>query len=140
MSALKPFKLEDLGSFLPNEFSSPDEIFPLFLTDCVQVQTLWGESDGLVQAILCYRNYWGACWEGFFLISQQFKPNNAILLHDMIWEGMAERKALRLQTESVSTPELRKWHKFLGFELEGVKQKMMFNRDYDCWAIVRQEA
>ena len=53
---------------------------------------------------------------------------------------MAEHRAVRLQTESRANETLRRWHRFLGFTQEGTKRKMMFNHDYDCWAIVREEA
>ena len=134
---IKPFKITDLGAFVPNEFSKPDEILPLFLDSQFEVQTLWGD-DGLVQAIICFRNYWGKCWSCFVLIAWNFKPFNAHQLRTLISRYMDERAAVRLQTESRAVPALRKWHKFLGFEHEGIKRKMMFNNDYDCWAIVRE--
>jgi hypothetical protein len=101
------------------------------------VKTLWG-SDGLVQAILCVKNYWGRCWAGFILIAKNFDISHAGDLRQLIMFEMVRRNAQRLQTDSVSCSELRAWHKFLGFTLEGTKRQMMFNRDYDCWAIVRE--
>lgn len=136
---VKPFKMTDLGAFIPNEYSSPDEIFPLFLDARYQVQTLWGEN-GLVQAIICFRNYWGRCWSCFVLVAWDFKLFNSCLLRELMARYMDEQGAMRLQTESRADTVLRKWHKFLGFTLEGTRRKMMFNHDYDCWAIVREEA
>lgn len=137
MMTIKPFKIEDLGYFTPNEFSNPDDVLPSLVG--MEVKTMWG-GDGLVQAILCVKNYWGRCWAGFILVAKNFDRTNAAGLRDLIHSEMAHRNAQRLQTDSVSCHELRAWHRFLGFELEGVKQKMMFNRDYDCWAIVREGA
>jgi hypothetical protein len=136
---ITPFNLKDLGAFIPNEYSDPDEIFPLFLDARYTVQTLWGE-DGLVQAIICFHNYWGSCWSCFVLIARDFRLFNAYLMRNLIDRYMAEHGAVRLQTESRADDTLRAWHRFLGFKHEGVKKKMMFNQDYDCWAIVREEA
>lgn len=132
-----PFKITDLGAFIPNEYSNPDEIFPLFLDARYNLVTLWGD-DGLVQAIICFRNYWGRCWSCFVLIAKHFLPANAHRLRELIAHYMDEHKAVRLQTESRATSVLWKWHEFLGFTYEGTKRKMMFNQDYDCWAIVRE--
>ena len=133
-----PFKLDDLGCFEPNEYSEPDAMLPLLAGRAGwQAATLWkGEFE--VAAIGCYREYWNGCWEGFFLISANFDNISAGRLRVLISQHMTANKATRLQTESVTDETLRSWHKFLGFKLEGTKRKMMFNRDYDCWAIVRE--
>lgn len=136
---LKPFSITDLGFFIPNEFSNPDLVLEFLASPQCEVQTLWGD-DGMVQAIMCCRPYWKDCWMGFFLIAKDFKLTAVRTLRMAIWNGMARHNAARLQTESVSTPELRAWHKILGFELEGVRKKMMFNRDYDMWAFTREGA
>lgn len=136
---IKQFNIKDLGAFLPNEFSNPDEIFPLFLDAKYEVMTVWG-IDNMVRAIICFRNYWGRCWSCFVLISRDFNKSDANRLRELMLRYIDERKAVRLQTESRSTPVLRKWHEFLGFKLEGIKRKMMFNQDYDCWAIVHEGA
>lgn len=135
---IKQFTIRDLGAFIPNEYSNPDEIFPLFMDAKYQVQTLWGDN-GLVRAIICFRNYWGTCWSCFVLIAQDFGAYDACLLRGLIDQYMVQHGATRVQTESRATDTLRRWHKFLGFNLEGTRRKMMFNMDYDAWAIVREE-
>lgn len=124
---------------MPNEYSNPDVILPGLVDGSHQVQTLWGD-DGMVLAICAVRNYWGQCWNGFFLISQDFPPAAIRTLRIAINNGMIANNALRLQTESVSNHTIRAWHKLLGFELEGVRKKMMFDRDYDMWALMREGA
>lgn len=136
---VKPFHISDLGAFLPNVHSSPDDIFPLFMDANYVVRTLWGR-DGLVQAIICFRNYWGRCWSCFVLIGKNFLPANYARLRDLMHEYMVEHAAVRLETISRAEPTLRRWHAWMGFTHEGTKRKMMFNQDYDCWAIVREEA
>lgn len=132
---IKPFKVTDLGSFLPNEFSNPDVALDQLTDSNYEVETLW--HNGMVAAILYFRNYWGPCWLGAFLIAEDFPPKLVIALRDHIRATMIKKNAMRLQTESISCPELTKWHKTLGFNYEGTREKMLFNRDYDMWAIIR---
>lgn len=132
---IKPFKVEDLGSFLPNKFSNPDIALDQLTDPNFEVETLWHK--GMVAAILYFRNYWGPCWHGAFLIAEEFPPRMAMELRNHIRATMIKKNAQRLQTESVSCEELTAWHEFLGFKWEGCREKMLFNRDYDMWAIIR---
>lgn len=132
---IKPFTINDLGYFLPNKFSNPDFCLDQLTDAAFEVETLWHK--GHVAAILCFRNYWGNCWLGFFLIAEDFNPKLAITLRAHIRATMIKKNAARLQTESVACPELEAWHKFLGFGYEGTREKMIFDRDYDMWAILR---
>lgn len=135
---IKPFQMDDLGYFLPNKFSDPDTRLD-FLTDPeFKVQSLWHE--GMVAAILCFRNYWGNCWLGFFLIAETFPRRLASVLRDHIRKTMIEYNASRLQTESVACPELDRWHEFLGFKWEGCREKMIYDRDYNMWCIMRGDS
>lgn len=132
---IKPFNKLDLGYFLPNEFSNPDLVLDRLLDPEFEVETMW--HNGMVAAILCYRNYWGRCWLGFFLIAEDFPPRLTANLKQHIHEVMIKKDAIRLQTESIACPQLVKWHEYLGFTWEGCRQKMLFDRDYDMWAILR---
>jgi hypothetical protein len=134
---IKPFQITDLGSFLPNEFSNPDLVLEQLTSPEYEVETMWGK-DGLVEVIMCFRNYWGTCWAGFLLISQNLSLGSAKELKRHLEEGMVKRNATRLQTDSQAVDILRKWHRFLGFDLEGTRKKMIFNKDYDAWALMRE--
>lgn len=134
---MKPFKIEDLGCFLPNKFSNPDHVLEQLSDPSFEVESLW--HDGDVHAILMYTNYWGTCWRGCFLVSEHFNPKLAVVLRDHIAATMEKKNASRLHTESVSCPELTAWHEYLGFTWEGCRKKMLFGRDYDLWAILRGE-
>lgn len=136
---IKPFIIDDLGSFLPNEFSNPDVVLDQLIDPAFEVQTLWG-ADGYVQAFMCFRNYWGRNWMGFFLIAKKLHPRTPIILRDHIKKTMIEKNALRLQTDSQANECLRQWHEWLGFTREGCRKKMLFDRDYDCWALMREGA
>lgn len=132
---IKKFEITDLGSFLPNKFSNPDVVLDQLTDPAFEVETLW--HGGMVMAILAYRNYWNRNWLGFFLISEDFPGHLAIRLRNHIRETMERKDALRLQTDSVADPCLDKWHKLLGFKLEGTREKMLFDQDYNCWARMR---
>ncbi len=133
---IKPFKLPDLGHFLPNQFSNPDGMLDQICDSTFEVESLWHE--GMVAAILLYTNYWGDCWRGCFLIAEDFPPRLIVVLRNHIRATMIKKNASRLHTESVSCPELTKWHEFLGFEYEGTRKKLLHGRDYDMWAILRE--
>lgn len=137
MTEIKPFKLTDIGYFLPNKFSHIDRVLDRLIDPAFEVHSLW--HDGMVHAILVFQNYWQRNWHGFFLISEAFTPKMGIVLRDYIRDTMTDREALRMQTESISCEELTKWHKFLGFELEGCRRQMLYGHDYDQWAILRGE-
>jgi hypothetical protein len=136
---IEPFKITDLGYFIPNEWSNPDVVLDQLTDITYEVQTLWGD-DGMVQAILCFKNYWHRNWMGFFLIAKDLSKRTPVMLKQHIQKTMDERKALRLQTDSVSNECLKKWHEWLGFKWEGCRIQMLFGQDFDAWAIVRKEA
>lgn len=135
---IKPFSIGDLGYFVPNNRSNPDRILPLLVGGQWETHTMWSDND-MVKAIMCFNNYWGNCWSCFVLLAHDFTPTDSANLREIIVSYMVDRKAVRLQTESHVDPMVHKWHKFLGFTHEGTKSKMMFNTDYDMWAIVREE-
>lgn len=139
---IKPFTITDLGYFLPNRFSNPDIVLDQITDPTYEVETLW--HDGMVAAILCFKNYWGRCWHGFFLIAEDFPPHLLLVLRRHIRETMRLKNAQRLQTHSVADEPgstcLEKWHSLLGFTAEGLHRKMLFDKDYVSWALVREGA
>lgn len=136
---IKPFTVNDLRFFQPNRYSRVDIVLDQLTDKTYEAQTLWGRN-GTVQAILCFRNYWGRNWQGFFLIAEHTEPRTPVLLRNHIFLTMEQRDALRLQTESQADECLRTWHKWLGFKNEGLREKLIFNRDYDMWALMREGA
>lgn len=132
---IKDFEITDLGYFLPNEHSDPDRVLVALRDPNVVKVTLW--HDGMVAAILAFRNYWGSCWDGFFLIAADFPDRCAVMLKRYVRATMEEKNATRLQTDSVACDMLRRWHEWLGFKLEGTREKVLYNRDYDMWALMR---
>lgn len=132
---IKPFTIADLGYFMPNKYSIPDVAFDQLIDPNFEVQSMW--DNGVVVAIIYYRNYWGDCWLGAFLIAEEFTSKQAVRLREWVREMLVKKNVRRLQTESVSCEELSAWHKFMGFTYEGTREKMLFECDYDMWAILR---
>lgn len=132
---IKDFDIRDLGYFIPNEFSDPSHVLGLLTDDTVEKKTLW--HSGMVEAIFAYREYWPTCWGGFFLVNASPQLSTAVKIRDYIAATIKEKGASRLQTDSVANDKLDKWHRFLGFQLEGRRVKMMRGLDYHCWAIVK---
>lgn len=135
MSNIKPFKMTDLGYFLPNEFSDPDRVLDRLTDDSFEKQTLWHK--GMAAAILAFQNYHGRCWHGFFLVADDFPARLALVLRDHVRKTMILKDAIRLHTDSVACSVLQQWHEFLGFKWEGCREKLLYGMDYDCWAIIR---
>lgn len=132
---IKPFKMTDLGAFLPNEWSNPDEVLDALRDASYSNYTVW---DGdMVAAIICFKPYWQDCYLGFFLISEDLKPRVAVILKRWVRDRMEKLGAKRLQTDSVDCETLNKWHEWLGFTWEGKRSKMMYGQDYNMWAILR---
>lgn len=135
MSNIRPFKLTDLGYFLPNEFSNPDRVLRQLTDGYFEVQTMWHK--GMVAAILCFQEYHPRCWHGFFLIAIDFPPRLAVQLRNHIRATMIEKDAIRLHTDSQACPVLDQWHEWLGFKWEGTREKMFYGKDFNMWALMR---
>lgn len=134
---IRPFTIKDLEHFVPNEFSQlPD--FTVLTNPQFRVQTQLDMHK--IQAIIVFRNYWGRCWSGFLLISTDYSLRCAVELKRFLHNAINDLGAQRFQTESLSHPAIKKWHEWLGFAWEGHKKKFIFDRDYDCWAIVTEGA
>lgn len=132
---IKSFKRNDLGYFIPNEFSNPDAVLDQLLDPAFEVQSLWHK--GMVAAILVFQNYWGRNWHGFFLVAQDFPARLAVVLREHIRRTMIDKDAHRLQTESIACKVLDDWHEFMGFKWEGCREKMMYDKDFNQWALMR---
>lgn len=135
---IKPFKVADLGYFLPNKYSNPDMVLMQLTDPAFEVQTQWDNDS--VASIICFKNYWGNNWMTFILVSENFQPKMALELREHIRQTMIKRDADRLQTQSAADEKIDKWHEFLGFFPEGYHKKMIFNQDYRSWAIMRRGA
>lgn len=134
---IRLFRKLDLRRIKLNDFSSIDDMRFVFDDDSFYKHTL--EVDGKVLAVIGFKRYWGDNWLAFFLISTEMKALHARPLKNFLNNAIIDFGAKRLQTDSVDCPELNKWHKFLGFTLEGTRKKMIHDKDFNMWSILKWE-
>lgn len=133
---IRAFEATDIRRIKANNFSDPIDIKSMILREDFYKQTLVDEG-GSVKAIICFVKYWGNNFLAFFLIADDMPAICARELKRFVYSAMADFRADRVQTDSVDCPMLNRWHKFLGFTLEGRREKMMNNVDYNCWGLLR---
>lgn len=138
MIPMDPFKMSDLGSFVPNEWSDPDRVLDM-LVDPAYVTVTMRHPDGMTAAILAFTCYSADAWHGFFLISKRFTATQGKVIRAYIRSTMRTLDADRLQTDSQDSPEINKWHQFLGFTKEGTRRRMLNGKDYNMWALMRED-
>lgn len=131
---IRHFDRTDLRRIKKNEFSNPADIDFVFDDPTFFKNTLVMDNQE-IGAIMLFKSYWQNCFLVFLLISEDMTPIYARELKQFLDDARIDFNADRVQTESVSTPVLRKWHEFLGFRLEGCREKMIYNKDYDQWGM-----
>lgn len=130
---IRRFQKEDLRSFTPNQFSDPSMARGIFEQPGWEIFT---QKDGdLTVAIICAQRYWGNNYAAFFLISEQFRPRHAVKLKEFVHSTHERFGVKRIQTDSQAHPMIDSWHEWLGFKLEGTREKMMHGKDYHCWGL-----
>ena len=92
--------------------------------------------DGESKAIIGFLNYNQNNYYGFFIINETFEARCIPMLKECIEKLSEEVQADRLETESIACKEIDKWHKALGFELEGTKTKSYNGQDMNIWRIL----
>lgn len=133
---IRPFENLDLRRLKPNEFSEPYDMDFIF-GDPETIKFSQVDDKSEVLCIMASKRYWQDNWLGFFLISQNYRPSYAKELKKFFHQGLIDMGAKRIQTDSVACPLLDKWHRFLNFELEGTRRKMIHGKDYNLWGMVR---
>lgn len=132
---IRKFQKIDARRLKVNQFSHLHDMAFVFDDDEFYKHTLVDGSD--VKAIICFRKYWGNNFIAFFLISDDIKPMNARELKRFIYEAADAFQAQRIQTDSQDCDTLNKWHKFLGFRLEGKREKMLYDKDFNMWCLLK---
>jgi hypothetical protein len=136
---IREFIEDDLSRIKLNDFGDGDLIKKLM--PAIKICEGWTlEKDGVVKAILFYRNYAEKNYEGFLVCSMTMNAFDGQEIKEFIYKLRERLDIKRIETLSLDCEELNKWHKFLGFECEGTKRKFLKNKDYKMWAIVAQEA
>ncbi len=133
---IRVFQNIDARRIKTNKFSNTAGMEFVFDNPAFYKSTLVSD-DSSVHAIICFTRYWGNCFAAFFLISEDFKLREAVELKKFVYQAVIDLDADRVQTDSVACEELTRWHKFLGFKSEGVREKMVHNKDFEMWAILK---
>lgn len=133
---IRNFEMIDPRRLKANQFSKPGDMSFVFNDPAFIKQTLVGEN-GDVYAIICFRAYWRKNFISFFLISEDMPIIYARELRKFLHNAILDFEADRVQTDSVACEKLDKWHKFLGFTFEGKREKMVFDKDYHLWGMLK---
>lgn len=132
---IRPYQLQDARRLKANEHSDIADMGWVLNDDGFMKHTM--ECDGRVLCIICFKAYWQNNYMAFLLISKEMTAVHGRALKRWIFNAMMDLRMQRVQTDSVDCPVINRWHKFLGFTLEGTRMKMVFDKDYKMWAFVK---
>jgi len=136
---IREFIEEDLSKIELNNFGDGDLVNKL--KSILKMYEGWTlEKEGIIKAIIFYRNYAEKNYEGFLVCSVFMNGFDGQEIKDFIYQLKDRLGVKRIETLSLDCEELNKWHKFLGFICEGTKRKFLKDRDYKMWAMIFQEA
>lgn len=133
---IRPYFAIDSRRLKANQYSGVGDMGWVFKDDTFQKHTL-EDDQGRVLCIICFKRYQGDNYIAFLLISEEMTAIHAKALKRWIFDAMMDLGMKRVQTDSVDCPVINRWHKFLGFTLEGTREKMLFDKDYKMWAFVK---
>lgn len=133
---IRPFEQSDIEKIDLNNFGDKDLIKKLdnvLKTSCGFTLERKG-----IRAILFFRNYAENNYEGILVCSNKMTAFDGRRMKEFIYELMKDLQSRRIETLSLDDKKLNRWHKFLGFECEGIKRKYYKDKDYCVWAILRR--
>jgi hypothetical protein len=133
---IRHFEGLDPRRLKPNEHSETLDMGYVFADPAYVKFTQVGNDNDIV-CIIVFQRYWENNYQAFFLLSRDYPVVMAKELKVFVDNAILDLGANRVQTDSVATPALDKWHEFLGFTCEGTREKMIFDKDYRCWARLR---
>lgn len=133
---IRNFEKVDARRISVNSFSQVGDMSFVFDDPSFYKSTLVGEDSG-IYAIICFKRYWENCFLGFFLVSKDIKPIHARELKRFINQVLIDFEVDRMQTDSVACEMMTRWHKFLRFKSEGIREKMIYGKDYEMWAMLK---
>jgi len=133
---IRKFEAVDARRIRANSFSDVKDVTVAFKSDNFCKHTLVGEK-GEVYAIIVFGEYSKKNYLAFFLIAEDMPTIHARELKSFIYNAIFDLGANRVNTDSLDCPVLNRWHKFLGFTLEGKREKMIDDKDYNLWGLLR---
>ena len=131
---IREFVKSDLKNFEPNLYSKYDDYIDIFDNEVYLKYSLI--KNNKVEAILCFYNYWEDNWNCFSLMSKDFKFSYAREVKKFMNHCITTLKPKKLETDSVDCEMLNRWHKFIGFDLEGTKRNHIYGQNINMWGIV----
>lgn len=133
---IREFIERDLKEIKENGFTNMSIIgddTPSFLIN-IGASTL---IDGDIPIIIIgFLEYTKSCYTAFLICSKDMTAKHARELKKFLFNIADILKAKRLETTSLDCDILNRWHKFLGFTLEGTKIKYCDDKDYNIWGML----
>lgn len=138
---IRRFDKLDLRRLRPNGYSTLTglgEMAFIFDDPTFYKQTLEDEN-GAVICILCFKAYWQNNYLCFLMLSEDADFRHARQIKRFVYNVMEDFQCNRLQTDSLDCDTINRWHRFLGFELEGTRRKIINGQDFNMWAMLAGE-
>ena len=130
---VREFRAADLDNIQENEYSNFESFKGLLgLEQLLKATLVEGEE---VICIMAAIEYSDTKWKGFLLVSELMRARHGVFIKEVLEKFLTEHNVTRLETESVACKNIDRWHRFLGFELEGTKRKFIDNIDFNIWSI-----
>ena len=134
---IREFQLTDPRRIKGNTFSSTRGLMKDFFLNPVFYKQTLVSAGGDVYAIIVFGAYNIRNYIAMFFISEDMPLMAARELRKFLHGAIMDFNADRIQTDSPDCEMLNKWHKFLGFTLEGRREKMANNMDYNLWGMLK---
>lgn len=132
---IREFRRIDLRRLKGNEFSGKNDIGYIFDPEFYK-HTLVDRNDE-VKAIIFARPYWKKNFIASFLISENINLGDVRELKKFLYQAIEDIGVERIQTDSIDCPVINRWHTFLGFTLEGKREKMAYDKDFNMWGLLK---
>lgn len=92
--------------------------------------------DDGVKIIISYFEYAKDCYTCFLVVSNELKISHIKELKRFISSVTKSLEMKRLETLSLQCKILTRWHRFIGFELEGTKRNYINGKNFDMWGMI----
>lgn len=131
---IREFQAEDINKIEINEYSGG--IYLEQLKPLLKFYEGYVFEDEIIKAILFFRKYAEDNYEGFLVCAKKINALDGRTIKNLIYTLKDRLKMKRIETLSLDCPVLNRWHKFIGFECEGIRRKFLDNKDYKMWGII----
>jgi len=130
---IRDFKITDLDSFIPNQFSDPKEFYYVLDSNEYFKYTVHDHEEN-IKAIICFKEKEPRDWCGFFLISDNFRFKDAAEIKTFMNKQVEKFKPKRVWTASRDNEIINNWHIYLGMKIENAI--MLEGQALNIWSII----